>query len=483
MFTYYCHLRVASYASSDCVNSWKAKRYPTEAAVGRSGQTLPLCCGKSTGDSLKVHRHPAKSVRVKPEEWLLAWSISRVSGAPGPHLAPSRPLQQRHWSKALRLAEWHRMLPMVHSASQHATAVPPPPESVARTVEQAYRLNVGQGLLRRWELKNLLDAFRDRKLPAMVLKGVAVEDDLYSDPSLRPVGDIDLLVRRSQLSEAEGALASLGFLPSGDLERRKAFRQHHHHLIPYFHPRTHSVVELHWQLLNPRGPYRLNVDLFWERARNATLAGTPYIALSAEDQLLHLCLGFFSDRMWSRNGALFQLCDIALALNKQAQTLDWDQLCDRAIESRSAPSVYASLLACSAATGSVLPESVVTRLRPEELDEAKAMLFVTKRVIGTGREVSVGTVEALALPRTGAKVRGMLQALRPSAKWTPGRVSRQAYRGRSAKSFLLHTVRVLASAARPLMHLRYLWQQVAVEGWLAQVSGQSKSARLGVSYS
>ena len=314
----------------------------------------------------------------------------------------------------------------------------------------------------------------------MVLKGVAVEDDLYSDPSVRPVGDIDILVPRPRLSEAERVLGSLGFLPAGNLERKRAFRLHHHHLIPYFHPRTHSVVELHWQVLNPRGPYQLHVDPIWERARKANLAGTPYVALSAEDQLLLLCLGFLSDRMSSRKGALFQLCDIALALNKQARTLEWDQFADQALESRSAPSVCASLLACRAVTGSILPQSVVNRLRPDTLDEAKTMLFVTKRVIGTGREVSVAAAEAAALPETGAKVRGMLQALRPSTRWTPGRVSREESVGRRPKALLLHTVKVLSGAAKALLRVRYLWEQVTVEGWLAQVSGQSKSARLGV---
>jgi len=62
------------------------------------------------------------------------------------------------------------------------------------------------------------------------LKDVQLAVEVYPDPALRPMGDVDLLVRHEDWDAAAQALVGLGFLPrpSGDVPytRRYAMAQH-----------------------------------------------------------------------------------------------------------------------------------------------------------------------------------------------------------------------------------------------------------------
>ena len=419
---------------------------------------------------------------LKPAAWLLAWSVAYVSGSPGPRLRPSRAPQPLDWAAALELARWHRLLPLVHYATQadQGSSVPVPPSTAELELENAYRGNIGRGLVVRWDLKRLLSGFETDGIPVILLKGVAVDDALYPQVGIRPHGDIDLLVSPSDLSQGESVLESLGFRPAADAATREAFRTHHHHLAPYWHPRSHNVVELHGRLGSPNGSRGVSVDGLWERAQPANLqTGESYLALCSEDLLAYLCLHFLSDRQVSRSGALFQLCDIALLLSRP-DLLDWRAFADRVEEQGLGPAVYAALHAASIVGGVSPPDSVTDQLRPADFDEVKASHFVLSRVIEPGREVSVGLVEALAARGLSAKVRGLTRALRPAARWTPGTVSRQSFMSLRDRTLLTRPVEITVGLGRLLLHLPELSRQVIVARWLDEQSAQGDPSKNGL---
>lgn len=60
-------------------------------------------------------------------------------------------------------------------------------------------------------LKQVFSAFNSEAIPAAVIQGLALLVDLYADPGLRPVSDIDLWVLPEQMDKASAALRGLGF--------------------------------------------------------------------------------------------------------------------------------------------------------------------------------------------------------------------------------------------------------------------------------
>ena len=407
---------------------------------------------------------------VRPEEWLLARAIAAMVGHHSLGLVPARPLESRHWEGALRLAAFHRLVPVLYYASQSGDSLPQVPAGVLPVLKREHHATLARNLLLRAHLQQLLQAFQERDIPVIVLKGVVL-DELYPQPGLRSFGDIDLLMRPADLPQGEELLRSLGFSPAGQPRAQEAYRRHHHHLVPYDHERTGTRVELHKHIVRPDSPYSVDITTLWEHAQPAFLNGVRYLKLAPEDQILHLCLHFLIDRQGLRPGALLQLCDIALVLTHHGQRVSWEPFTLRLLNNSLGSPIYTALYAARLATGTPLPQVVESTLRPAGFDEANARLFVFRRVFACSSEIPGSLVGAMAASGVSRKVRGLARALLPPDGWTPGgglRLTRPSIR--NGVRFLLRPIYVVRHIGNLLLHGSQLWEQVRVERWLHQQS-------------
>jgi hypothetical protein len=117
---------------------------------------------------------------------------------------------------------------------------------LAGAVEQVVPL-VGRAELLRAVQRELVAALRARGIEPIILKGTTFADHLYPDPSLRPFGDIDVLVPEQALPEARQAMIAMGLIPVKPIDKK--------HTEPYAeegwtHPALKGVlIELHWDLV------------------------------------------------------------------------------------------------------------------------------------------------------------------------------------------------------------------------------------------
>jgi hypothetical protein len=93
------------------------------------------------------------------------------------------------------------------------------------------------------DLRSLLQAFAEREIPVLILKGTALAYDLYDAPELRPRGDTDLLVREQDVGAVRTMMRELGYvtqLTSGDTlaVRQQSFTRGGH------------VYDVHWDVVN-----------------------------------------------------------------------------------------------------------------------------------------------------------------------------------------------------------------------------------------
>ena len=91
------------------------------------------------------------------------------------------------------------------------------------------------------------------------LKGLHLAHRVYPSPGLRDMGDLDLLVRRSRLREADAALKQLGYLPDHDPENVDGGSLS---AVEYWRDES-MPVHLHWHVSNaslPHFMYRVDVD-------------------------------------------------------------------------------------------------------------------------------------------------------------------------------------------------------------------------------
>lgn len=85
------------------------------------------------------------------------------------------------------------------------------------------------------ELHNLLQA---HNIPYVILKG-CVSASYYPEPALRTMGDVDFLVKESDLERVGEILEKDGYIRTEDHE-------HEAHIV--YHRPPKSVLEMHWRL-------------------------------------------------------------------------------------------------------------------------------------------------------------------------------------------------------------------------------------------
>ncbi|HLY63035.1 MAG TPA: nucleotidyltransferase family protein [Terriglobia bacterium] len=195
-----------------------------------------------------------------------------------------------------------------------------PPASVMQVLSRARQVNAIMHLRRQKELFLILAKLESKKIPVIALKGAALCQFEYEDPTLRPMADLDLLVTREMESAARSALLEIGY----QYPPRVAFVEIH--LRPLQQPGSSILVELKSSLPSCE-PYELSLDQVWARSVPVVLGGFPVRVMHHEDFLIHYGLHFSSfDRFAS--GPL-RLLDTLLHVEHYEKDWNWPDLAAR----------------------------------------------------------------------------------------------------------------------------------------------------------
>lgn len=163
---------------------------------------------------------------------------------------------------------------------------------------------------RQWTARHQAEEILSR-VEALPLKGLHLAHRLYPSPSLRDMGDLDLLVRRSRLGEADTQLRRLGYVPERAPDPADGGSLH---AVEYWRDAS-MPVHLHWHVLNgslPNFMLRVDLDEIWREAREGVLAPHHLVVTLAEHALKH------------SYSTLIHLTDLELA----CRGADWDRVED-----------------------------------------------------------------------------------------------------------------------------------------------------------
>lgn len=213
------------------------------------------------------------------------------------------------------------------------------------------------GLLSKLTLAAQTSALRrmvDASLHPVALKGFANAHLLYDEPQPRIVGDLDLLLPRSEIGAAIDLFVPLGYRFGGERQTRWGFISDASY-VPFYSPDGITNIDLHveadaWPL--PRG---LTACEVLAEARELSLPG-GVIRVPREEHVLLICISNIAkDRFgWQ---TLSKAIDAARLLTQRGVTLDWGEIDRRAARAGLVRSLGA-LLALLAALGLPLPSSV-----------------------------------------------------------------------------------------------------------------------------
>ena len=267
----------------------------------------------------------------------------------------ARELSGLDWGYVLKRARQDRIGPMLYRCLRDKAGIP---EHAMAGLELLYHSTAYFTARLRADLGEILRAFSGDKIETIVLKGGVLGEMVYRDPGLRWMCDLDLLVREGDVRLANRRLRCLGWIPR--LEKTRAVE---HHLPPYVREGSRGAVELHRHVGSAPGPFMMDLEGLWRRARPVHIAGVDVWALCPEDLLLHLCLHA------SRRGrgritvlALHSAYDIALTVRQYREELDWRSVVDRADAYEVCDVVYWALYSARDMCGASVPEQVIEDL-------------------------------------------------------------------------------------------------------------------------
>jgi signal peptidase I len=177
------------------------------------------------------------------------------------------------------------------------------------------------------ELEELSLAFESIGKPVIFLKGSHLAFHVYPSPSLRPMGDIDIVVSENNLQKVIGVLKDNGYESEYfDLENAKKYHWH----FPPFNKAGKKSIELHWTLIvskvhNPKAGESMNW-LFGETEEKKFGKGTALV-FKPDALLFQLMLNCgLSDNF---RPSLKNLLDLTVVIQKYQNEIDWKAVSDK----------------------------------------------------------------------------------------------------------------------------------------------------------
>jgi len=172
-------------------------------------------------------------------------------------------------------------------------------------------------------LLKLVEEFQSSNIPVLPFKGPLLAIRAYGDLSLRRFGDLDMLIRPTDLLRSVELLKANGYSPvtSATWLQKTNWNISDKKDILLISEDGDLPLELHWKLSGSHFALPLEEDRLWARAESTNVAGHKLPTLSFNDLLLYLCL-HGSRHSWERLGWISDINELI----GSADAIDWARL-------------------------------------------------------------------------------------------------------------------------------------------------------------
>jgi hypothetical protein len=180
------------------------------------------------------------------------------------------------------------------------------------------------GGIRNQAMQEILTAYDAAGIQVLLVKGIALANFAYSDPELRPMRDIDLLVSQDKLLQAQQILHDLGWRPE-----EHDLPDDYYHLPPLgkILDGLPVTIELHRNLLPLHARYpRWPLEKSWNAARAGRINGRVFHTLSLEDTLRSVYLHGFQAPLTYEPFRLIHVADMVTLTEKYLDVMNWEHI-------------------------------------------------------------------------------------------------------------------------------------------------------------
>ncbi len=228
-------------------------------------------------------------------------------------------LRDINWNIFLEKARNEGISPLVFSRLPELAKHYNIPEYVAEELKKDYYLSATRNVLLFEELKKVLGLFNQSKLQIIVMKGAALAETVYGNLALRPMSDVDLLVKKENLHQIDELLKTLGYSPADRSVDDVDFTSTYLTTLDYRSSAKNSLsFHVHWHFVNstiPNESYinHIKMDDIWQDAVKTNIADIETWVMSPHHLIIHL--SEHALRVTHSLSKLSYFCDIDRAIN------------------------------------------------------------------------------------------------------------------------------------------------------------------------
>lgn len=293
------------------------------------------------------------------------------------------PATDHGWAELLRLALEHGLLPVAAARLAGQAGVP---ADLARDLALGSAMTARRNLELAGELIRILGWLADEGIVGVPWKGPLLAQQAYGQIGLRSFFDLDVLVRRGDLSAARDVLLGRGFRTEKAMtavqQRRYVDQQGE---LEFVREADGLWLELHTAVVPTYYAAGRNVDDLWLRLRAARLARAEVWSLALSDDLEALCV-HGSKHRWDRLAWVLDVALVAARLDEDG----WRDLLERSARHGTLRMVSLGVVLAVDLCAARLPDDVVQRARRD-----RTAVMLAAEVIGQLQRPTPSRTDAL----------------------------------------------------------------------------------------
>lgn len=386
-------------------------------------------------------------------------------------------MQPIEWNQFLDYARWHSVSPLVFSNLKNSSNRSHIPPKILESLKTEYRKNLVRNTIIFDEYEKIITALDSREIPVIPLKGIAIAKSIYGDIGLRPMSDIDILVKRETLQCTGKLMDQLGF------KQVKPSKTDHH--IEYVIPKINLLVEIHYDIESKHHPSLIRpkvenlMEVWWSRLQRkksnyrieSYLHPIDLICLFSHHFIKHRFTG--RDDWFSSYGALRQLCDMCGVIEYHQNDIDWNQIKDESQKF----GLYKVVSVTLSVVKKVFSETVGKKMDflanwDIGSSEKKITNFVSKRIINMDDRytpVPLAFVRAQTEISPLKRFKTIIKKVYPNPEMLSKRLNKPINTKLFYLNYLTHTLILCSKYGKTMIRRRHLKMEGKLIRWINEI--------------
>jgi hypothetical protein len=332
--------------------------------------------------------------RLTAEDRLLICSAGIAPRGASNKPAGGMPSAELDWDGLVEKSLRHGVASLLHLYLSRPDTPHRVPIGVSRRLGSIYYANAVRALRAEEQLADIVGWLGGNGVEAMLLKGLFLSEALYQNMALRPVGDIDLLIHRSDVARVDGLLRKIGFSPAPGSLPLRYYREIHFHRLYVRGPGPEAIpLEVHWDLKDRFHLLRVNMDEIWDGARPWSTGRCTVSAMGRTDLLIYLCYHAEKHACFSRyidefsplgpevvlentvSAELLWYADVLRLIGLDGHAMEWELVAAKSRRWGVEGEVYASLAVTDRVFGTAFARRALELLPPPRTRRLQASIY------------------------------------------------------------------------------------------------------------